>query len=392
MLKCGYCGERAMTFCTCSKEIMCVAHISMHMMKTGNHSINMIKTQMSPADQNFLEKEIQRCISEIQARSNAVIETTKFLIEGLKTLTKGTLLVLQENLQKYYGLLALVNQEVTFGQVDEMKKTCQTQIGVIKFNGITAFYPLTEYYYEAQQIDSDLEKKKHKISEIKASILSVFKTSSVDLVAYESENLYCKICNIEVEYSNAIASNCGGFVHTECRLNSSGFAIEANTVSYRYLCPSCQCCHPLLHKPLVQCNQCQQFTVSKGDINYCLECLSQFNPESFENSFVMQLYKTISQMSNENYFSINSLCSSCNEIPDVFMMGGHWLCYNCIFSYMIYNGYIACPYGCCFLPTSTELTSQISKKNSFPKTVIGKTSCISEIPMPESLKNKGITR
>ena len=169
------------------------------------------------------------------------------------------------------------------------------------------------------------------------------------VVLFKQMNYKCKICNNYIDPQSSQAMQCAGYAHTECILQYSTYSMNENIIYYGFMCNFCQQYHCINQKILTQCTSCYIPTIHKENIGgaWCLNCISQGCNTQGTND-VLLVYKAIAKISNEYYQQLNGLCSICRSIPDVFLIGNHWCCYNCIFTHMNFGDYIQCPSGCCY--------------------------------------------
>ena len=111
---------------------------------------------------------------------------------------------------------------------------------------------------------------------------------------------------------------------------------------------------------LTQCAYCYVPTTSKENIGgaFCLNCIAR-GCHTYGTNDILLAYKAIAKISNEYYQQVNGVCSICRSIPDVFLMGNHWCCYNCIFTHMNFEDCIRCPSGCCYAQKEKLLPVEI---------------------------------
>ena len=185
-------------------------------------------------------------------------------------------------------------------------------------------------------------------SEIYHSLCRLSNLSGVT-VLFKKMNYKCKICNNYIDPQSSLHMQCAGYAHTECILQYSTYTMSENIIYYGFMCNFCEQYHCINQKILTQCTSCYIPTIPKENIGeaWCLNCISQDRNTKGANN-VLLAYKAIAKISNECYKQLNGLCSICRSIPDVFLIGKHWCCYNCIFTHMNFEDCIQCPSGCCY--------------------------------------------
>ena len=142
-------------------------------------------------------------------------------------------------------------------------------------------------------------------------------------------------------------------------------------------------------RTLTQCAYCGVPTTPKENIGgaCCLNCIVQ-GRHTYGTNDILLAYKAIAKISNEYYQQLNGVCSICRSIPDVFLIGNHWCCYNCIFTHMNFEDCIRCPSGCCYAKKE-KLPSIASSIAYYPTTYL---SSNNELPYSTQLRQININR
>ena len=93
-----------------------------------------------------------------------------------------------------------------------------------------------------------------------------------------------------------------------------------------------------------------------------LSCFRDIDLRNYENQQIIDNFficKAVSKIFKEKYELVSQLCGTFKDIPDVWMKGGHWSCYACIFSQMILPTLIRCSSECCSTERIFEIKPEI---------------------------------
>ena len=134
--KCFYCPAPATNACSCSSSLMCGKDIATHMgLDKDAHLILPLKKILTNQKKAKFTAKILKSLEKFKLFRSKILITSILLIDTIKTLSLNSLVALDSKACLYGRLLSTINNELTYAEIQEIKKQTKETLAYAEFDG-----------------------------------------------------------------------------------------------------------------------------------------------------------------------------------------------------------------------------------------------------------------